>query len=245
MQRRIVLLALAMSFATGVAAAAQDSLIVPLDTVVRAPAGSSTVLAEIAVDSDLVGLECTIEASAINQSSVHPGNDIVVSTGTSSVTLRDVEGEPSKSTTADGTVILGPAITLTLIMGPDGVFSAGASVQFTCAPPTTTTTSTTSTTTTSTTTTTTTSTTTTATTVPTSVAPTTATTVPTTTTMPTTTTTTRPEVQVLPAQAEAQQLPATGIGVIGVLAGSLGLLTMGLAVRGWTGPRGRHAASRR
>ena len=69
----------------------------------------------------------------------------MVASGDSSVTLEDVERSRGVSTTANATMSLGDDITVTLIMGPDGVFSAGAtaSVVLDCAPPPTTTTTTT------------------------------------------------------------------------------------------------------
>ncbi|MEZ5165420.1 MAG: hypothetical protein R2695_02645 [Acidimicrobiales bacterium] len=74
---------------------------------------------------------------AENNASVHPGNDLVVASGEDSVVLRGVEGAPGKVTTAEATLMLGPVITVTLVMGPDGIFSAGAKadVVLECVPP--------------------------------------------------------------------------------------------------------------
>ncbi len=122
---------------------------IPLITVVRTDPGIHTLLASMAVPADLVGQECSVESHAENNSSVHPGNDLVVTSGAASVTLADVEGAAGKITTATATVTLGDDVAVTLIMGGDGVFSAGATavVVLECfAPPTTTTTTTTTTT---------------------------------------------------------------------------------------------------
>jgi hypothetical protein len=110
------------------AAGAQDGGIVeiPLGTVVRTDPGAEVSLDSVAVPTELVGLECSVQSRSENNSSVHPGNDLVVTSGAESVVLSDVEGSPGKVTTATSTVTLGDDIAVTLIMGPDGVFSAGA-----------------------------------------------------------------------------------------------------------------------
>ena len=113
---------------TAGAVGAQDGGIVeiPLGTVVRADPGAEVSLNSVAVPTELVGLECSVQSRSENNSSVHPGNDLVVTSGPESVVLSDVEGSAGKVTTATATVTLGDDIAVTLIMGPDGVFSAGA-----------------------------------------------------------------------------------------------------------------------
>jgi hypothetical protein len=81
-------------------------------------------------------------AVSANPDSVHPNNDLVVSSGGSSVTLPDVEGVSGGNVVASGTLQLGPDIVVSLVMGPDGVFSAGMDVVVDCTPEETTTTTT-------------------------------------------------------------------------------------------------------
>jgi hypothetical protein len=135
---------------TAGAVGAQDGGIVeiPLGTVVRADPGAEVSLNSVAVPTELVGLECSVQSRSENNSSVHPGNDLVVTSGAESVVLSDVEGSAGKVTTATATVTLGDDIAVTLIMGPDGVFSAGAraAIVLECIVPETTTTTTTTTT---------------------------------------------------------------------------------------------------
>lgn len=205
--------------------AAAQTLTIPIETVVRAPEGSHVELAVLATPPESVGLVCTVVAEAVNQSSVHPGNDLIVSSGAWTVVLADVEAVPGKVTGGSGTITLGPAITVTLAMGPDGVFSGGGSVEFTCQEPTTTTSEPVTTTTRATTTTA-------ANTTTTIVAPTTTARATTTTTQaPATTaatTTTTVGVAVLPASA---QLPETGLPIVAITALGFGLLASGLAIR--------------
>ncbi len=139
------LLAIIVSFATAGPAGAQTSggiVEIPLITKIKTEPGVRTVLATMAVPGDLVGQVCSVESRAENNSSVHPGNDLVITSGSASATLSDIESSPGAVTTAAGTMTLGDEVTVTLVMGPDGVFSAGATavVVLECSPPPTTTT---------------------------------------------------------------------------------------------------------
>lgn len=113
---------------------------VPLDTVVRAAPGSEHLLGTAEVPVELRGSTCPVAAVAQNQSSVHPGNDLVVASEGDSIVLADVEREPGVVTVAEEGLSLGSVLTVTLIMGPDGVFSAGMTVKLCDIPETTTTT---------------------------------------------------------------------------------------------------------
>lgn len=143
----VVITAVAMFVTPGVQAQSEGMISIPLDTVVRAAPGELVVLDEVAVPDQFVGADCRIESRAENNSSVHPGNDLIVTSDGLSVVLSDVEAAPGKVTTADGRLSLGPTARLTLRMGPDGIFSGGATalVVIQCFPPETTTTTTTTT----------------------------------------------------------------------------------------------------
>ncbi|MGH8911890.1 MAG: hypothetical protein ACRDVD_05205 [Acidimicrobiia bacterium] len=124
-------------------ASAQDvSLEIPLPTVVKASPGSEHVLASEDVPQDLVGRTCSIRAIAANQESVHPGNDLVISSNGDLLLLEDVEGEAFGESAREGQLTLGNELTVTLILGSDGVFSAGMVVEVRCPAPDTTTTTT-------------------------------------------------------------------------------------------------------
>jgi hypothetical protein len=187
----IALAAIGLSFAAP-SVGAQDSgrVEIPVGTVVRTAPGVETLLGAAAVPADLVGTACGVTTRAENNQSIHPGNHLVVASGGDRVTLFDVEGSSGKITTASSRLTLGVDVTITLIMGVDGVFSGGASafVVVDCAPATTTSTSTTSTSTTSTSTTTTSSTT--------STSSTTTSTSTSTTVAPTTTPTVEPTIEI-------------------------------------------------
>ncbi|MGI9584957.1 MAG: DUF7507 domain-containing protein [Acidimicrobiia bacterium] len=140
MKRSLALLAALVALLTVGVAVAQAAVIeVSIDTVVRADEGTVTYLATENTPADLIGTMCISVAEARNQSSVHPGNDLIVSSGGESVTLEDVERSPGATTTAGGPLTLGPTVTISLEMGPDEVFSGGITVKILdCTPPTTT-----------------------------------------------------------------------------------------------------------
>lgn len=223
-----------MVFSLMTTVAAQDDdfeIVVPISTVVRAPEGSETVLITTPTPEDLIGETCEVSARSENQSSVHPDNDLVVESGGSQIVLHDVEAEPGGVVTATDTLVLGEEIVISLIMGPDEVFSAGIEVGFQCPPAATTTTGATTTTTEGTTTTTVMTTTSTEATT-TTAAPTTSTS-PTTTLAPTTTqaptsTTIRDEVlrttitQALPFTGPRQE----GLGAFALAIGAAGVLLL-------------------
>lgn len=141
--KRILALTVALVslFVVGIAVAHAAVIEIPIDTVVYADEGSVTPLATADTPQDLVGTACGVVAEAKNQSSVHPGNDLIVSSGDDSVVLRDVERAPGAVTEGGGPVTLGTSVTVSLRMGKDEVFSGGVAVKLVeCAPPTTTTT---------------------------------------------------------------------------------------------------------
>lgn len=120
---------------------------IPIDTFVDADEDSTTPLASADVPDGFAGHMCEVAAHAENQSSVHPGNDLVVESGTSQVVLSDVESEPGRIVEATELLELGEVVTVSLVMGPDEIFSAGIEVTVECheEEPTTTTTTTTTT----------------------------------------------------------------------------------------------------
>jgi uncharacterized repeat protein (TIGR01451 family) len=125
----------------GVPVARATVIEISIDTVVTAGEGSITLLSTTNTPPDLIGMTCIGIARATNQPSVHPGNDLIVASGDDSIVLEDVEREPGAVTTAEALLALGPSVTVSLRMGPDGIFSGGLVFSIgECAPPTTTTT---------------------------------------------------------------------------------------------------------
>ncbi|MEZ5282533.1 MAG: hypothetical protein R2770_18905 [Acidimicrobiales bacterium] len=122
-----------MGLAAG-AAGAEEGLTVPINTVVRTEPGVETVLASMPIDASLVGAKCDVTIDAHNQESVHPGNDLVVRSGESSALLANVEGQSGADTGTSAQLVLGESLSVSLIMGSDGVFSGGFDLTFDCGP---------------------------------------------------------------------------------------------------------------
>lgn len=133
----LVTMLMTIGFAGSAAAVAGDeefTIVIPLDTVVTAPEGSTTVLATAPVGEEFAGHVCSVATRAENQESVHPGNDLIVESGSSLVTLENVEGTAGGVVVGEGELELGSEIVVSLIMGPDAVFSAGFEVHLVCSP---------------------------------------------------------------------------------------------------------------
>jgi hypothetical protein len=99
--------------------------------IIRGTPGEQIDLGSRSVPESLVGQLCTVEAIGNNNRSVHPGNNIVVSS-VNSVTLVGVEDARDKDTFASGHLELGDTVSFTLILGQDPTYSAEFRVVFDC-----------------------------------------------------------------------------------------------------------------
>ncbi len=109
----------------GSSAASAADLELPVDTVIEADAGSLVELGRVPVDTGRAGPLCTWSATVINQESSHSGNDILVTSGDTTLVLAGVEDTANKVTTNTGSVYLSDEVVVTLRMGPDEIFSGG------------------------------------------------------------------------------------------------------------------------
>lgn len=114
------------------ASAGHGDISVPLNTFVQAGVGEIVQLVSMPVDSELVGATCSWEFHATNQESVHPGNDLILSTGGTDTVVPGVENAPGQVLDVAGSFQLGEMVTVSLRMGADEVFSAGLSVEVLC-----------------------------------------------------------------------------------------------------------------
>ena len=102
----------------------------------RGPVGSWHEWGSGDVPAELQGLECTVVVVAANQpESVHPGSNLSITSGGSSVTAEDVESVPGAVTEARGVLSLGSTWIVEAQLGGDGVASFGGSAELTCEPP--------------------------------------------------------------------------------------------------------------
>jgi hypothetical protein len=126
---------LSIALPVQVMAFSNPQISVPVNTIVRGDVGSTHILAEKDVDQELIGMVCSVNATAENQGSVHPGNNIVVSSGDGSVKLVNVEREANGITNAERKLAMSSDLTVTLVLGEDKVFSGGMNVNLKCEKP--------------------------------------------------------------------------------------------------------------
>ncbi len=111
------------------------SISIPITTHKTGPVGSTHELSSKPIETTYKNMVCDVKATAHNQESVHPNNNLVVASGSTSVVLKDVERVGGINTTAEGTLTLGDKLTVSLVLGADGAFSGGMDVNVTCKEP--------------------------------------------------------------------------------------------------------------
>lgn len=104
----------------------------------RGDGGSTLLLDEVSVPSDLQGLTCVANVVGSNNPSTHPGNDLLL-VSASTEEFSEVEAVPDQIADDSGSIVLGDSVQLELRFGPGGVSSAGWVVVINCPPPSTTT----------------------------------------------------------------------------------------------------------
>jgi LPXTG-motif cell wall-anchored protein len=134
----VVVAAGMIAMSTG--AAAVDDVVFTASGIVSGGEGEIRLLGEVTVAPELVGATCTGRAETANQDSVHPNNDMIITTGTTQAEIPDFESAPFKLTPLTGTVVLGPTVRFEVRLGPTFVSSGGVVVTLDCTavgPPTT------------------------------------------------------------------------------------------------------------
>lgn len=129
-----------------VPAFAQTVITIEIEGVARGDEGEEVVLAERAVDPADVGATCSGTLTTENNSSVHPDNTLVITTGDTRAEIPNVEEFPGEMLVIEETLVLGDSIVVSMIFGPNGVTSGGMTLVLECMQQETTTTTTTSTT---------------------------------------------------------------------------------------------------
>jgi hypothetical protein len=103
------------------------------ETYVTGTPGDIVQIGSTAVDAAVQDHSCEVVATITNQSSVHVGNTLVVTSGESSVTMTNIEDAADTTVTGGGTITLGETITAAVVLGADGATSLGAGISLACA----------------------------------------------------------------------------------------------------------------
>ena len=114
------------------AGAQPGSFVIDLEGVATGAVGSVLQVASETVDPQFVGATCTVSGATENNSSVHPDNDLILTSGTTTAEVGDIEDIPGQVVTGSGPMTLGETIDVSLRFGPDGLTSAGIRLTFTC-----------------------------------------------------------------------------------------------------------------
>ena len=114
-------------------ALAQDSeYTIVIDGVTEGAEGDVVQVAERLVDEADVGASCMVSSRTENNSSVHPGTDVIITTGGSDTVIEGIEDEPGQVVSVSSPVVLGDAIAVFIRLGPDGRSSGGVTITFDC-----------------------------------------------------------------------------------------------------------------
>ena len=136
-RRVAVSVAGALTIAAGLFAvpAAAETIEVPIaETTAVGTPGTSVALGSAEVAEDLQGRSCEVSIVVKNQSSDHPGNVVVVTSGDSQIAVSAVEDVAFTTTTGGGTLTLGPTIDVSVTLGTDDRSSLGSNLSVTCEP---------------------------------------------------------------------------------------------------------------
>ncbi len=113
-------------------AGADDILVLPVSGIVRGAEGDVITVGSVAVSPDLVGRTCDVRGQSVNQISVHPGNDLLITTAGQTFVIPDFEDAGFITHEAGVTESVGDTITLQIRLGPDGRSSGGFRVSIDC-----------------------------------------------------------------------------------------------------------------
>jgi hypothetical protein len=103
----------------------------------RAAPGSVHLVGSDDVDPALVGGTCDVNVNLANNQSVHPNSDLLITSGSNTVVALDVERDADAiiDTTPGLLLLEDDTITVSVRLGPDGLFSGGFTISFACTPP--------------------------------------------------------------------------------------------------------------
>jgi hypothetical protein len=134
--RRLAQSALAVCILAGVngisPVSASELITLSSEEYFYAEPGSLTNLAQVSINPSFIGQQCHLSVLSQNQSSIHEGNDLIVTTGDVETVIADVEAEAHGALDLSSDIILGPTLSVDLRMGPDWLSSVGFSLSLDC-----------------------------------------------------------------------------------------------------------------
>ena len=121
---RLAVLAVALAL---VGTSVAGAFTIPPISVVNGEEGEVHLLWTEPVAADDVGKVCEIVLTRENNESVREGTDLIIESGTTSMVAENVEHDTAPESFT-GTLTLGPTITVSVRLGPEGAYSGGADV---------------------------------------------------------------------------------------------------------------------
>ncbi len=116
------------------AGAEGEEIIIRPTTVIYDNPGTVHTVADMPVPASLLGQPCDLRVITQNQSSIHPGTDVSVTTGGATSVIRGVEDTADARVVDTHRVTLGSNILVQVTIGPDGSTSLGFTASFECTP---------------------------------------------------------------------------------------------------------------
>lgn len=116
----------AFAFGSTADAVANDIIVIPASNVVYKTDSQTVVVGTADTPDEFIGVQCQASVVGQNGESVHPGNDLLISTNGSVVrTIEGFEDTPFQNTSRVFPMTLGPTVTATLRFGETEVVSSG------------------------------------------------------------------------------------------------------------------------
>lgn len=119
----------------------EESILIDIVLTRYGAVGEVVFVREVPVDAALVGATCTATATTENNSSEHPNNDFLLTSGGATAVIPDFERVAGATVSMTAPLMLGETIAVNIRLGGDGVTSEGVLVALACTgqpPPTTT-----------------------------------------------------------------------------------------------------------
>ncbi len=116
-------------------ASAAGEIVITIDDNSRGETGSIINLVDYEVPAEYVGRTCSASLLVENNGSVHPKNDLIITTAGNEYVFENFETEPGQTTIGGGEVPIGDRIVVDLRFGDDGRSSSELVLTFDCEEP--------------------------------------------------------------------------------------------------------------